>query len=282
VYGIKVHDETDDRRRAAVMSSSLRFEIIDKPTIWISTSLQHIYGDVDARVALHDHMNAVKNPSHYFSVGASAVSIIQAGLDFVRLPQPHSILDFACGAGRVTRWLKAAFPNSVIVGCDLRDSDLHFQSEVLGVTTWKSSASFQMLKPPRQFDLIWVGSLLSHLSEKDARSAMNAFMSWLNPKGLLVVSFHGRRVKLGKSMRGANYISEAKFQKVQREYDEAGFGYENYDNQEGLGFTLIKPQWFFDFAAQTVEWKVVGVFEAAWDDHHDICIIANTPVCVSK
>jgi SAM-dependent methyltransferase len=264
------------------MVSLNHFVAINKPTLQLSQQLKIIYDDVDNRIADHDHMNAAKNFSHYFSVGASALSIIQIGLTIANLPPPRSILDFACGAGRVTRWLRAAYREAHIVACDMRDADLKFQNDVLGTEAWKSSADFERLTPTSKFDLIWVGSLLSHLSEQSAASAMTAFMKWLNPGGLLIVSFHGRRVRLGKTLRGANYISDAKFAQVEKEYNESGYGYEDYDNQKGLGFSMTKPQWFFDFAARTPEWKIVGVFEAAWDQHHDVCIVANSAVCVPK
>jgi ubiquinone/menaquinone biosynthesis C-methylase UbiE len=250
--------------------------------ITLSAPMNQIYQDVSSKIACHDHMNAGKNFSHYFSVGASALSIIRVGLEISGHAPPASILDFACGAGRVTRWLGAAYPQAQIVASDMRDADLVFQAEVLGTQTRKSEADFSRITMPRMFDLIWVGSLLSHLSARDAELAMRAFMDWLNPGGLLCVSFHGRRVHLGKTMRGAKYISEQKFSKVEQQYLDIGYGYEDYDNQQGLGFSLTKPNWFFDFVSAAPNWRIVGIFEAVWDGHHDVCVIANSPICVPK
>jgi SAM-dependent methyltransferase len=252
--------------------------LVTKPPLNLCSEMQSIYDRVEPRIAAHDHMNS--NMAHYFSVGASAVSIVNTCRLLGGVETPSSLLDFACGAGRITRWLKAAYPSARITGADLRDSDLQFQRDVMGVDTWKSSASFAQLEPRTKFDIIWVGSLLSHLSEESAAAAMNAFLSWLNPSGILIVSFHGRRVRLGTSMRGAVYTSLDSFKRVETEYLEKGFGYEDYHNQVGLGFALTKPQWFFDLIGDRVQYKMLGLFEGAWDNHHDICAIQNTPVCV--
>lgn len=263
------------------MSNIAEFTTVEKPKIKLTPDIEKIYSRVDARIAKHDHM-AANNLNHYFGVGASALRINEICLSLAGIDEPKSILDFACGAGRVTRWFRAAYPTATLVACDVRDADLNYQSEILGTEAWKSSASFQLLKPPMKFDLIWVGSLLSHLSEADTNAAMTAFMSWLNPNGILVTSFHGRRVHLGKTMRGAKYISDQKFAVIEQDYLKNGFGYADYDNQKGLGFTITDPSWFFNFVKPHTEWKILGTFEASWDDHHDVCAIQNTPVCIPK
>ncbi len=258
------------------------FEVVERPCLFLDGRLQKIYERLDLRIARHDHMAAKNNLSHYFFVGSSAISIIDVCISLSGNRNISSILDFASGAGRVTRWIKAAFPASNIIACDIRDADLTFQRDILGVPIWKSTSDFRALKPPQKFDLIWVGSLLSHLCEDSANLIMAAFMDWLNPGGILVVTFHGRRVQLGQTMRRANYISSGKFETVERDYLERGFGYQDYDHQKGLGFSLIKPQWFFDFVSRKVDWKVLGIFEAAWDSHHDVCAIQNSPICVGR
>jgi 2-polyprenyl-3-methyl-5-hydroxy-6-metoxy-1,4-benzoquinol methylase len=263
------------------MTETISFTTTGKPELHLFSSLATIYKSVDARIATHDHM-ATKDLVGYYAIGASALSIIQTSIAAGKMSDPKEILDFACGAGRVTRWLSAAYPEAVVSGCDLRDADIDFHREVLGTKIWKSQEDFKSINPPNKYDLIWVGSLLSHLSEQSAISAMNAFMSWLNPNGILVVSFHGRRARLGQTMRQAKYISDEKFKLIERDYIEEGYGYAPYDNQISLGMTLTKPDWFFRLAEPRVDWKVLGVFEAAWADHHDICTMQNKPVCVAR
>jgi SAM-dependent methyltransferase len=225
-------------------------------------------------------MNAMKNPVHYFSVGASAIHLIRANLILAKLSSPKSILDFACGAGRVTRWLRAAFPAAEISCADVREIDLAFLEAAFKVRTWRSASSFDNLVAPTSFDLIWVGSLLTHLSESDSRIIISKFMNWLQPNGLLIFTFHGRRVLLGKTLRNAKYISDSKFVIAKDSYLRTGYGYQDYDDQKGLGFSLTKPGWIFDIAAEHDNWTVLGTYERAWDDHHDACAILNAPICI--
>ncbi|TXN04133.1 class I SAM-dependent methyltransferase [Methylobacterium sp. WL103] len=261
------------------MNASIEIRTTEKPAFPMPASIKDTYKSVDPRVALHDHM-ATSNITAYYQVGASALTIIQTSIALGCMPAPEQILDFACGAGRVTRWLRAAYPESTVSGSDLREADIDFHRKILGTNMWKSEERISNIKPPNKYDLIWVGSLLSHLSEQDALAAMHAFMNWLKPNGILVVSFHGRRAQLGQTMRQARYISDSKFKLIEQDYFEKGYGYAPYDNQPTLGMSLIKPNWFFMLAESKMAWKILGVFEAAWADHHDVCTIQNKPVCV--
>lgn len=77
------------------------------------------------------------------------------------------ILDFASGAGRVLRYLKAAFPDAGLTACDVLSRDLEFCSEVLGATVVEAKRDPAELELKAHFDLIWCGSLLSHTDRDD-------------------------------------------------------------------------------------------------------------------
>jgi hypothetical protein len=76
------------------------------------------YADrVDLRMAADDGMET--DDGLYFLVGASALAVIMSALGLGGGGDPGSILDFGSGAGRVTRWLKAAYPEAFLACCDL-------------------------------------------------------------------------------------------------------------------------------------------------------------------
>jgi 2-polyprenyl-3-methyl-5-hydroxy-6-metoxy-1,4-benzoquinol methylase len=172
--------------------------------------------DVNREFAALDgqyHGNAI----HSFDVGASALANIRRALE-VSGETSRQILDFSCGAGRVTRWLRAAFPSAAIEGCDLRESDLQFVSKTFGVRTWTASIDVNELLPTSRYDLIWVGSVFTHLSKDISVQLFDRLVSWLNPRGILVFTSHGRRVASDGSARDFYGIPQ-RWERVVEDFD---------------------------------------------------------------
>src|SRR5438105_14682090 len=69
---------------------------------------------------------------HYFTVGADALRVIVAALTGNLRDVPQSVLDLPCGSGRVTRHLRAFFPDARLVACDLHDYHVKFFVDALG------------------------------------------------------------------------------------------------------------------------------------------------------
>jgi ubiquinone/menaquinone biosynthesis C-methylase UbiE len=63
----------------------------------------------------------------FFRVGRLAITCVTAALMLARRPALRMMLDFTCGSGRVTRWLKAAFSEATIVVSDVRE-DMCYKS----------------------------------------------------------------------------------------------------------------------------------------------------------
>jgi len=103
---------------------------------------------------------------HYISCGASALNLIMCALQATQA-SPRAILDFGAGAGRVTRWLRAAFPSADIGACDLRERDMAFCRNQFQVETWISGIDIAALEAPNTYDLVWVSSVLTHLSAQN-------------------------------------------------------------------------------------------------------------------
>ena len=77
-----------------------------------------------------------ENLDHYFSCGESALRILLEAIELSGRWTPARILDFGAGAGRVTRWLKAAFPASSLSCCDVRAGDMAFLRALYDVEAW--------------------------------------------------------------------------------------------------------------------------------------------------
>lgn len=227
---------------------------------------------LDRRVMPGDHMHIEANSKHYFSVGASALHCIATTAALSRRNTDFlEVLDFACGSGRVTRWLRAAFPSARVTASDLRADSLAWIAEHLGAEPWLSAEDIGTLQPPRSFDLIWCGSLITHLPEEAATSVLRAFGGWLSPGGLAVVSAHGRRVLENRRAGRQRYVSDdALFARAEAACEAGGFGYVDYPGRRGIGCSVCSPAWLARTIVGIKDVRLVALAEAVWDNHHDI------------
>ena len=85
-------------------------------------------------ISPNDVMYNKKFPNHYFDVGKSTLESIKIALQLSSktIDEIHNILDLPCGHGRVTRFLKSFFPNSIITACDLDNDAIDFCKETFG------------------------------------------------------------------------------------------------------------------------------------------------------
>ena len=207
---------------------------------------------------------------HYFFVGASALNVINSVQALAQVDSPKTILDFGCGAGRVTRWLRAAFSQATISACDLREDDLAFVRDKLGARTWVSGTDVGNLQQPSPLDLIWVGSVVTHLDEATSEALVRKLAEWLKPRGLLIVSLHGRTACTYGNSGKVPYIRDDLWQRIVIDYHADGYGYSDYPGQTGYGISLASPEWVTGLAQRLDGTRIVQFGEALWDGHHDI------------
>jgi SAM-dependent methyltransferase len=209
------------------------------------------------------------NDRHYLSCGASALTAILSSLYLAGISAPSNILDFGSGAGRVTRWLRAAFPDAMIEACDLRDTDLDFCEKMFGAKTWTSGTDIDVLFAPQSYDLVWAGSVITHLDAQKTQKLISKIMSWLNPGGLFVFSTHGRYT--ASKIRSGHYgVGEASREIICSEYEANFFGYADYPRQNGYGISITGMRWIQEFIESRNDCRLVLLSERAWDGHHDV------------
>jgi SAM-dependent methyltransferase len=224
-------------------------------------------GRLPLRLSESDGMYS-DNPVHYLGVGASALNIIRGMQQLAAAPDFRSILDFGSGAGRVTRWLRVAYPGAAITAADIRAGDLEFCRDAFQVATWNSGTNVERMTPPGSFDLIWAGSVVTHLPAFKTVALFARFLSWLKPDGMLVASFHGpsafsRRHELA-------YIEPQFLPKIESEFASNDYGYSDYRGQAGYGIAFCTPAWMLELAKQLPSARLIALSEKVWDNHHDI------------
>lgn len=142
--------------------------------------------------SLREHADVGAALAQYFNIAAQqynvASQIVDAlfGDDGAR--QRIKILDFACGYGRLLRFMTLAFPTDPIYASELQHEALDFVVKAFGVHAIVSCTDPAWFAPDERFDFIWVASLFSHLPEPLFTSWLEKLYSLLSPTGVLCFS----------------------------------------------------------------------------------------------
>jgi len=149
--------------------------------------------DVSRTISPDEEM-PIQDIEIYFSAGRSAVACINLAMNAAQksASDVRRILDLPCGHGRILRYLKAAFPEADITACDIRRDAVDFCASTFGaVPVYSHDDPAKISLEHNVFDLIWVGSLFTHLDVDLWSSFLSLFRSFLQPSGVLVFSTHG-------------------------------------------------------------------------------------------
>jgi trans-aconitate methyltransferase len=211
------------------------------------------------------------NAWHYLSVGASALNAVRGVQSIAAIPDFERILDFGSGAGRVTRWLRAAYPAAALTVAEVRPGDLQFCAETFGAETWNPGSDFETMQAPGTYDLIWVGSVITHLSEMRTVALLSRLTEWLRVAGLVVASFHGRSAYSWRT--ALNYVAADLLPDIQHSYETIGYGYSDYPGQTDYGISFCTASWMVSTVERFSRCRLAVLSETAWDQHHDIVAI---------
>lgn len=208
----------------------------------------------------------------YLRGGKNALEIVQASLTLAKAPKPSVIVDYPCGAGRVTRWFRAAYPEATIIASDLSEHEMDWCVNEFGCVAMKASPYFDQITMPTRADLVWCGSLVTHLSAQQSISLINSILSWLKVNGVAVITTHGRRREqlLPTSKSGVSVAAE---RQIVEDYRKAGHGYAEYKPGMGYGFSLTKLSWLAKWVEENKYAKLVLLSEGLWSDRQDVMAI---------
>ena len=216
---------------------------------------------------------------HYLLVGASAHQNITEAVQAAGLAEVSTILDLPCGHGRVTRILRAAYPAAKISVSDLNLDGVAFCAREFDAEPLTSDADFSKLDFGKTFDLIWVGSLITHLLEPAAADFIGFLARHLSPRGVAVATSHGqfsidRLTTLGGQCYGLPHESA---QDIIDAYKTHGFGYADYSRDDpygqSYGISASAPAWVMTAIAKAGG-RVLFYKSQAWDTHQDVTAFA--------
>jgi SAM-dependent methyltransferase len=226
------------------------------------------YAAVNGRIHREDDM---KHPddadaSHYASVGRSAVAAIGRGLaaagrDFGDV---QACLDMPCGYGRVLRALAQEIPGERVTACDINRRAIGFCASEFGATPLRSTPGLDHLRFGR-YDLIWCGSLVTHIDERRVEQLLRGFAGALVPGGVAILTIHAEPPSSGQFAPLRDEIAAALGERGEFHvaYDGALFDYghawHTADYIRGV-FAAVSGD----------EVELVSHETRGWDDHQDV------------
>lgn len=222
---------------------------------------------------LPDHPVAEQEAAtrHYFSVGRSALRCVRLALLAAGKSTVSSILDLPCGHGRVLRALQAGFPAARLTACDLNRDAVDYCASVFGATPIYSVERPEEIPIDDTFDLIWVGSLLTHLNAALWPAFLSRFVMMLAPGGVLVFTTHGRFVATRMRTMGITYgLMPDAVREALDDVDRTGFGYRDYVGQSRYGISVSSPSWVCSQVTAIPGLRLLGLLEQGWDNHQDV------------
>jgi len=236
----------------------------------LSETERELLGKVKDKIYFNDTMYD-GNGAHYYKVGLSAIHCIDEAVAQAKLTLVRTILDLPCGSGRVLRFLVQRFPEAEITACELQSGPVQFCVRTFGATPAYSSVNLDEVELPKTFDLIWSGSLATHLNERDIVALVRLFVRHLAPGGLAVFTTHGDFAAQRVLRREFDYsIPEDQIERLVRDYKQDGYGFAGYAGEQKWGVSLTSSEWIRARVAELGGMREVYFKEHGWDNHQDV------------
>ena len=256
--------------------------------------------DVDMVVTHHDDMfvDSDHGREHYKWVGLSALGLITDAMILSGRTSFDSVLDLPCGGGRVTRHLLPFFPEAEIFVDDINAIKKSVVLDQFKATAFEAPKDF-VGPPSRRFDLIFVGSLITHLDEPMLKDALAFLIGSLTTGGILIFTTHGRysatsgrfwethegrtrqarsRLQRWRDRRNGRVVVDDALEAIESDFAETGFGYTEYRSYteafgQSYGGSFTSPSWIMRLLESRTDAMILGYKERAFANHQDVVTV---------
>lgn len=235
-------------------------------------SLWNNYRSTPVVTTVHadDHMFK-HNPKldDYETVGESAMKVIASTLAIAPKEAIWRILDFGCGHGRVARHMRAMFPTAEMWFSDIDPSCTEFCANTFTGTAVPSYEDLDRTELPSGMDLVWVGSVFTHIDYARMQTLFDKLYGSLGIGGILIATFRGHRTyEIAKQKPDQAKL----YAKMLEDYEKDGIGYQSYGRQElgDWGLSLSSIEKVVGLGRKHPKARLVGYSEAGWANIHDV------------
>lgn len=169
------------------------------------------------------------------------------------------------------RFLVHQFPEAEITACELGRGPVEFCVSTFGALPAYSSPNLDEVSLDKKFDLIWCGSLVTHLNEFGIVSLIQLFRRHMVPGALLVFTTHGDFVPVKMLTRDFDYgLTAEQIVRIGDNYRRIGYGFEEYAGERNYGVSLSSPDWIRARVREIGGLQEVFFKGRGWDDHQDV------------
>jgi len=222
---------------------------------------------VNRTLSPRDGMVAPDVPEQYFDLGRRALELIHFSAELCDKPHYPDILDLPCGHGRVLRWLRAHYGYAKITACDLDRDGVDFCAKEFGARPVYSEPDLRKLDFTAQFDLIWVGSLVTHLSQARWLATLDCLVKWTRECGVIVFTTQGRTVTSLLARGQKNIAENIDKPALLEEFSRTGFAYQRYFEstaEADYGLAVTSPEWIMRTLQRYPDVIMRAYLEEAW------------------
>lgn len=213
-----------------------------------------------------------KGEEAYFNIGALALDLCKS---ILRGRQPKRIIDFPSGYGRVMRWFRHEWPDADIFAIETDARALAFVKDTFGATPVEGDPGIRADIPPA-VDLIFSGSLLTHLDEWQWDNFLDLCGGALAADGTLVITTHGRVAGLQARENPQFFGDHIDAGRLYDDYMRDGFAFQPYAKEfPTFGVSISSPEWLFRKLQKLPDLKIVAFEEQGWGQ--DIVALRRNP-----
>ncbi|HEX4956528.1 MAG TPA: class I SAM-dependent methyltransferase [Thermoanaerobaculia bacterium] len=191
--------------------------------------------DLDRTVHPEDEMLAFGLPLFCGAPGLAEVEYYRSGLlahealaqvltaRFGSVAATPSLLDFASGFGRTTRFLVRELPAERIHVTEIKPEAVAFQHRQFGVTGTVTTTDPASLAPGRRFAAVWAASFFTHLPRTTFLPWLERLWSLVEEGGVLAFSVHGEGlVPPGRALEADGFLFERVSESTRLDLDSYG------------------------------------------------------------
>ncbi len=230
---------------------------------------------VNAEIHPDDEMYA-SAPAHYFVWGDVTVQLIERAMALAGVGEPRSILDLPCGHGRVLRAFRARYPDAELGACDILRDGVEFCTRTFGATPVYAEDGGTRIELPNAYDVIWCGSLLTHLNASRWPWFLKLFEDHLTDRGVLVFTTHG--TKIVEMIQDGREFWLPDQGRLVDDFTQTGFAYQDYVGQQGYGISLSAAGWVARTVTRNTGLTVLAHWHHGWHNSQDAVVCVRGPV----